>query len=133
MKKFDLILLVHIAAIVVLVNLLGCQSEKGDKAKATAVAAPSKELIQAMIDYCRIGDMPRDKQRDAQKLWGFTNGGDKHVGPIWNRAARDNDPSAIKTVRAAADAAVGRDKCPILDILDRPERVPPQPVPPPNQ
>ena len=70
-----------------------------------------------MRDYCKIGEMPRDKQREALTLWGWTNGGSKDMGPLWNRAAVNKDRAAIATIRAAAELAVGKGNCPILDAL----------------
>jgi hypothetical protein len=123
-KTPDLLVLAHVVVLVagIAISLAACQKQE----PATAAPAPSKALVQAMLEYCKIGDLPRDQQRDAQKVWGFQNGGDKEIGPIWNRAARDKDPATIKLVRAAATLAMGgEDKCPILDILDHPERVQP--------
>jgi hypothetical protein len=129
--KSDLLVLAQVAlvivAIAIVVNLISCQKQQGEQ----KIPEPHKELVQAMIDYCRVGDLPRDKWREAQRAWGFQNGGNKNVIEMWNRAARDKHPIAIKVVRRAADLAVGPDKCPILDVLDRPERVPPEPPTPP--
>ena len=102
----------------VLVLLVACQKESAEHKKLGPVM-PSKKLVQAMIEYCQIGSMPPEKVHDAQKMWGFQNGGDPEIGPIWNRAAKDHDPIAIKTVYAAADQAVGVGKCPILDVLTK--------------
>ena len=111
-----------LALIVALAALPACQ-----KKDAAALPPPHKELVQAMIEYCKIDQLPRDQWRDAQRAWGFQNGGNANVMVMWNAAARDKKPDAIKTVRAAATAAMGGDdKCPILDVLDRPERVPPK-------
>lgn len=102
----------------VLVVLVACQRNSTEHEKLGPVM-PSKKLVQAMVDYCHIGNMPADKVRDAQALWGFQNGGDPEVGPIWNKAAKAHDPMAIKTLYAAADQAVGVGKCPILDVLTK--------------
>lgn len=127
-RRSELFVLAHVALLVVgiavVVNLVACQQQNGGEDK---VPEPHKELVQAMIDYCRVGDLPRDKWREAQRAWGFQNGGNPNVINMWNRAARDKHPVAIKVVRRAADLAVGADKCPILDVLDHPERVPPKP------
>jgi len=124
-SKADLVMFVHIvvitAGIVIAVNLAACQ-----KQASTAIPEPDKELVQAMLDYCRVGELPRDKWLEAQRAWGFQNGGNTKVMPMWNKAARDKDPTAKKIVRRAADLAMGPDKCPILDVLDRPERLPPK-------
>lgn len=103
--------------------------QKTDEQK---VPEPHKDLVQAMIDYCRVADLPRDKWLEAQRAWGFQNGGNPNVMGMWNRAARDKHPIAIKVVRRAADLAVGPENCSILDVLDRPERVPPKESPAPN-
>lgn len=79
---------------------------------------PSEVVIAAMRDYCKIGELPRERQREALKAWGWTNGADAEVGPIWNRAAVKKDPAAIAVLRAAADAAVGPGNCPLLDALE---------------
>lgn len=127
MKKSDALMLVHVVlfvgAIAVAVNLAACQQ----KSSTQEIPEPHKELVQAMLDYCKVGDLPRDKWREAQRAWGFQNGGNPNVINMWNKAARDKNPVAIKVVRRAADLAVGPDKCPILDVLDRPERLPPKP------
>ncbi len=127
-NKSDLLVLAHVAlvvvAIAIIINMMSCQQQQEQK-----VPEPDKELVQAMIDYCRVGELPRDKWLEAQRAWGFQNGGNPKVMGMWNRAARDKHPIAIKVVRRAADLAVGPDKCPILDVLDHPERVPPKPAP----
>ncbi len=115
-----------VAGLGVLLELAACQA-KNDEGK---VPEPHPDLVLAMRDYCRVGDLPRDQWRETQRAWGFQNGGNKNVIDMWNRAARDKHPIAIKVVRRAADLAVGPDKCSILDILDRPERVPPNPEKP---
>jgi hypothetical protein len=130
--KSDLLVLAQVAVVVVslaiVLNLMSsCQKKNTDD----QVPEPHKDLVLAMRDYCRVGDLPRDQWRETQRAWGFQNGGNPNVMNMWNRAARDKHPIAIKVVRRAADLAVGPDKCSILDILDRPERVPPQS--PPNQ
>lgn len=94
--------------------LTACQNSES---KAPPAPAPNEAQISAMRDYCKIGEMPRDQQREAQKLWGWHNAGNKDVGPLWNNAALHKDPVAIATVRAAAVAAVGAGNCPILDAL----------------
>jgi len=103
--------------VLVVALLVACQKEPARKELGPVM--PSKKLVQAMIDYCRIGEMPPEKWREAQRMWGFQNGGDPEVGPIWNRAAKDHDPLAIKTVYAAGDQAVGVGKCPMLDVLTK--------------
>lgn len=127
-SKADWIVLAHVVVVVVAlavaINLASCQQQKEQP-----IPEPHKELVQAMMDYCRIYDLPRDKWLEAQRAWGFQNGGNPNVINVWNRAARDKNPVAIKMVRRAADLALGPDKCPILDVLDRPERVPPKPAP----
>ncbi|MFN0246880.1 MAG: hypothetical protein ACKV2T_08220 [Kofleriaceae bacterium] len=129
--RSDFVVLVQVALVVVglaiVINLMSCQKTDAEK-----VPEPHKDLVLAMTDYCRVGDLPRDKWREAQRAWGFQNGGNPNVMNMWNRAARDKHPIAIKVVRRAADLGVGPDKCPILDILDRPERVPPNPAADPN-
>ena len=130
--KSDLLVLAHVALVVVALaialNMMSsCQSTKSNN----EVPEPHPDLVLAMRDYCRVGDLPREQWLETQRAWGFQNGGNKNVMGMWNRAARDKHPIAIKVVRRAADLAVGPDKCPILDILDRPERVPPKD--PPNQ
>jgi hypothetical protein len=117
-------ILLALGAIALVLQLIACQ-----KQDATKIPEPDKELVQAMIDYCRVDQLPRDKWLEAQRAWGFQNGGNPKVMPMWNRAARDKNPIAIQVVRRAADLAVGPDKCPILDVLDHPERVPPKPAP----
>lgn len=126
----DLMTIAKVALVIValgaILELAACQS----KSNHEKVPEPHPELVQAMLDYCRVGELPRDKWREAQRAWGFQNGGNKNVITMWNAAARDKNPTAIKVVRRAADLAVGPDKCPILDVLDRPERVPSDDPPP---
>ena len=93
--------------------LAGCSK------KTDSTPAPDKKLVQAMIDYCKIGNLPADKKVEAQGVWGFQNGGEKEIGPIWNKAARDHDPRAIRIIYAAADAAVGKGNCPIVDVFEK--------------
>lgn len=118
-------LAVVIVALGAILELVACQAKSGDE----KIPEPHKDLVQAMLDYCRVGELPRDKWLEAQRAWGFQNGGNPNVMGMWNRAARDKHPIAIKVVRRAADLAVGPDKCPILDVLDHPERLPPKPTP----
>ena len=126
-KTSELIFLVHVVLVVVAlalaINLAACQTQSGDD----KLPEPHADLVLAMREYCRVGDLPRDKWLEAQRAWGFQNGGNPNVMKMWNRAARDKHPGAIKVVRRAADLAVGPDKCSILDVLDHPERVPPKP------
>jgi len=78
---------------------------------------PTQTLVNAMGEYCRIGDLPREQQREAMKAWGWSAGGDKELGPLWHRAASLHEPAAIALIKKAADTAVGAGKCPILDAL----------------
>lgn len=78
---------------------------------------PTQTLINAMGEYCRIGDLPREQQREAMKAWGWSAGGDKELGPLWHRAASLHEPAAIALIKKAAETAVGAGKCPILEAL----------------
>jgi hypothetical protein len=127
----DFLVLVQVVLVVVglaiAINLMSCQKTDAEK-----VPEPHPDLVVAMKDYCHVGDLPRDKWREAQRAWGFQNGGNPNVINMWNRAARDKHPIAIKVVRRAADLGAGPEKCPILDVLDRPERLPPNPAATPS-
>ncbi len=101
------------AALVALALVAACQKSE----PRHEPVPPSPALIAAMKDYCNISQMPEDKQREALKLWGWHNGGDQEVGPLWTRAVKGKDPAAIATTPAAADAAVGPGNCPLLDNL----------------
>lgn len=92
--------------------LSACQKQE----PAAAAQKPPKQLVDAMAEYCRIGTIPKEQWRDAQKAWGWHWSADKEVGPIWMRVAK-KDKAAIALVLAAADEAAGKDKCPILDVL----------------
>ncbi|MDX2086888.1 MAG: hypothetical protein SFX73_03510 [Kofleriaceae bacterium] len=89
----------------------GCQ-----KQEKQAPARPSKTVVDAMGEYCRIGNIPREEWKDAQKAWGWHWAADKEMGPLWTRVAK-KDPAAIALVLAAADEAAGVGKCPILDVI----------------
>lgn len=102
------------AVMVVAVLLAGCQ--KSEKPAPPPPPPPTASLVTAMADFCKITTLPADKQREALKLWGWQTAGNKDVGPIWTAAVKKN-ASAIEMLRAAADAAVGPNNCPQLDIL----------------
>ena len=115
-RTADLMFLAHIvvlvAAIVGVVHLAsGCQ-----KQEQQAAAKPTENMLIAMREYCKIGEIPREQWKDAQKAWGWHWAADKEMGPLWTRVAH-KDPAAIALVLAAADEAVGKGKCPILDVI----------------
>ena len=99
-----------------IVALAACQS----KDEAKPAAGPHPELVKAMAEYCKIGTLPRDQQLEAQKAWGYHWATIKDVGPVWNMAARDKHRDALYTVHAAAEMAVGKGNCPILESLPKP-------------
>ena len=90
----DIITIVKVALVVVamgaVLELVACQTKNNHE----KVPEPDKELVQAMIDYCRVGDLPRDKWLEAQRAWGFQNGGDQKVMSMWNRASPSLTPKA---------------------------------------
>jgi len=102
-----------LALVLVLVLALGACQKKQEPA---AAQKPSKVLVDAMAEYCRIGTIPREEWRDAQKTWGWHWSADKEVGPVWARVAK-KDKAAIALVLAAADEGAGKGNCPILDVL----------------
>jgi hypothetical protein len=94
---------------------------------------PPKELTTALIEYCRIGSLPREQQKDAQRSWGLHYADTKMVMSPWQQAARDHNPAAIRMIYKAADDAVGPGNCPIVDVFNqwepRPGGVSPNPYP----
>ena len=98
-----------------LLVLAACQSKQEGKVKG-----PHPDLVTAMAEYCKIGTLPKDQQVEAQKAWGYHWSTNKEVGPVWNLAARDKHRDALFTVHTAAEQAMGKGNCPILDSLPRP-------------
>ncbi len=88
---------------------VGCQ--KSETNATPTPAPPSAGLVKAIADYCRVQDMPADKQKEGYKVWGWQTANDPEVGPVWTAAVRDKKPAAIATLRAAADQAVGAGNC----------------------
>jgi hypothetical protein len=80
---------------------------------------PPKELTTALIEYCRIGTLPREQQKDAQRSWGLHYAETKMVMVPWQQAARDHNPAAIRMIYKAADDAVGKGNCAIVDVFDQ--------------
>jgi len=118
----------------VLLVLGACGSKDPEhKPGDIVLTEPPKELVTALIEYCRIGSLPRERQRDAQRSWGLHYAEDKMVMGPWQQAARDHKPAAIRMIYKAADDAVGKGNCPILDVMNqwepRPGGVSPDPYP----
>ena len=98
--------------LVTVLSLTACQKEKA----APPPAPPSEAVLSAMRDYCKIGELPKDKQAEAFKVWGWHIGGDKEMGPLWHRAIVKKDPQALSTLREAAMKASGGN-CKPLEAL----------------
>lgn len=122
----------RLALIALVVGACG-NGEPEHKPGQVALTEPPKELVTALIEYCRIGTLPREQQRDAQRQWGLHYAEVKMVISPWQQAARDHNPAAIRMVYKAADMAVGQGNCPILDVMNqwepRPGGVSPSPYP----
>jgi nitrous oxide reductase accessory protein NosL len=101
----------RIAIVLGLLAAAACQRQDQQ-----APARPSKVVVDAMREYCRIGEIPREQWQDAQKAWGWHWAADKEMGPLWTRVAK-KDRAAIAMVLAAADEGAGKGTCPILDVL----------------
>ncbi len=104
-------------AALLLTLVVACQ--KKSEPAAPPPPPPTQALVTAMKDYCRIPTLPKEKQREALKLWGWQTAGDKDVGPIWTAAVKKH-AGAIAMIRAAADVAMGPGNCSQLDALGKP-------------
>lgn len=105
-----LLLVRFVVALAVGATVLGgCQKE----AATPPPPPPSEGVLSAMRDFCRVGEMPKEKQAEAFKLWGWHIGGDKEMGPLWHRAIVKKDPAARALLREAALTASGGNCKPI--------------------
>ena len=81
--------------------------------------APDRATVEAMRSFCKLADTPFEQRGLAMAHWVERAGKSSAFASTWGAMIRGDKP-ARKKIQAAADTAVGKGKCEILESFGKP-------------
>jgi hypothetical protein len=82
-------------------------------------SAPDRATVEAMRSFCKLADTPFEHRGLAMAHWVERSAKSSTFAATWSAMIRGDKP-ARKKIQAAADTAVGKGKCDILESFGKP-------------